>query len=946
MRLLAAAVVAWIVVPPLAAQSRPRPRAAIDSFAPATRIPVDPSVRIGTLPNGLRYYVRHNGRPEDRVELRLVVNAGSILEDEDQQGLAHFTEHMAFNGTTHFRRNDIVKYLESIGVRFGADLNAQTGFDETTYILPVPADSQAILRRSFGFLSDVASGILFDSADVVAERGVVLAEWRTGLGANERIRDKQFPVLLRGSRYANRLPIGKTAIIESATPGPLRRFWRDWYRPDLMAVIAVGDANPDTLVALIRRNFSGLRPRATRRPRTLATVPGHDSTLITITTDPEVPSSSVGVLWKLPAAKTTTVRDLRRDLVQRIYDAMFNQRLSELARKPDAPFVGAGGGSGSFVRSADYYSLGAAAKEGKLLESLDLVLTEAARVARHGFLPAELERARTSLLRSYERGFAERDKTESASFVDEYIANYLSGEAIPGIAFEYAAAQRLLPQITLAELNALASTHAGEANRVVTVTMPEKAGLVPPTESEIRTVFRKVDGATIAPWTETVAEGPLVPNAPPPGRIVSERQLAGVGVTEWTLSNGATVYVKPTDFRDDEVLMSAWSAGGMSVLPDSDVFRGAMTTTVIGNGGVGSYSQVDLSKKLAGKVAAATPFIGELSQGLSGRASPKDLETMLQLAWLRMTAPRLDSTATRAMLQQFEAVLKNKDANPNAVFSDSVQMTLGNGSPRVRTLSVASLRELDANQMLAIYRARFSNPGRFSYLFVGNVDSAALRPLVERWLAPMPVSGAPESWRDVTPRPLTGQVEKIVRKGLAPQSRTVIVLSGLGAYSRDEAYTLESLGDLLQARLLDRLRESLGATYSVSVNTNFSRRPREEWQVAITFGSAPDKADALYAAVRQELDSLRRVPPTAAEVDRVREQNRRQIELARRENQTWLEGLQERLEVGEDPATIFVLREAALAALTPAKVATAATTYLTEQNRIRFVLLPEAPPKP
>ena len=944
MRLTATLLLLVAAASPLVAQSARRARAAVDSFAPATRLPVDPAVRIGTLPNGLRYYVRRNPKPEDRVELRLVVNAGSILEDDDQQGLAHFVEHMAFNGTTHFQRNDVVKYLESIGVRFGADLNAQTGFDETTYILPLPADSQTIMRRGFEFLADVAGGILFDSAAVTAERGVVLAEWRTGLGAGERIRDKQFPVLLHGSRYATRLPIGRPEIIERATPAPLRRFWRDWYRPDLMAVVAVGDANPDSLVALIRRNFLGLRNLAAGRPRTLATIPRHDSTLITVATDPEVPSSSINVIWKLPPTRTTTVRDVRRDLVQQLADAILNQRLNELSRKPEAPFVGAGGGGGSFVRGTDSYQLGANAKEGKLLESLALVLTEAARAAQHGYLTAELDRARTSLLRGYERAFAERDKSPSDAFVDEYITHYLTGDAIPGIAYEYALAQRLLPQITIGELNAIAATRRGEANRVVTVTMPEKAELRPPTEAEIRSVFRTVAAAPLAPWTETVAEGPLVPTAPSPGRVVAVREVPGVSVTEWTLSNGARVYVKPTDFRADEVLMTAWSAGGTSVLPDSDAFRGALATTIIGNGGVGNYSQVDLTKRLTGKVANATPFIGDLSQGLSGRASPRDLETMLQLAWLRITAPRMDTTAARAMLQQFEAVLRNKDANPAAVFGDTVQMTLGNGSPRVRPLSVATLAELEPSQLLAIYRQRFGNPGRFTWLFVGNVDTASLRPLVERWIAPLPATGPAESWREVSPTLLTGQVEKTVRKGLAPQSRTVLALLGTGTWSRDDALALEFLGDVLQARLLDRLRESLGATYSVSVRTAFASRPRSEWQLAIDFGSAPDQADALYAAVRQELDSLRRVPPSDAEVDRVREQARRQLELARRENPSWLQGLQERLELGEEPATIFVAREAAIAAVTPAKLARAAATYLTEQNLVRFVLLPEMRP--
>ena len=897
-------------------------------------------MRIGTLPNGVRYYVRRNAKPEQRAELRLVVNAGSILEDNDQRGLAHFLEHMAFNGTKSFAKNDIVKYLESIGVRFGADLNAQTGFDETVYILPVPTDSAGILEKSFRFLGDVATGILFDSAEVVAERGVVLSEWRTGLGAGERIRDQQFPVIFRGSRYADRLPIGLPAVIESANPAPVRRFWRDWYRPDLMAVIAVGDADPSQLVALITKTFGTIPRRANARPRTIAAVPKHDSTLVTIATDPELTSSSVGVLWKLPPSGTRTVGDLRELMMRRLYNSMLNQRFSELSQKPDAPFVGAGAGAGNFVRGSDYYSLDAGAKEGKLLESLQLLLTEAARVQRHGFLPSELDRGRTNMLRSLERAYTERDKTPSASFVDEYIDHYLSNEGIPGVAFEYSAAKALLPTVTLAEVNALGKARSGEANRVVTVTLPKKDGLAVPTEQAVRAVFAKVAASTITPWTETVAEGALVKRAPTAGRVVAEKRYENIGLTEWTLSNGVRVFVKSTDFNADQVLMTSWSPGGASLFADSAVFRAALTTTALERGGVGEFSLIDLNKKLTGKVAAVSPFIGDLNQGLNGRASPKDLETLMQLTWLRLTSPRADTVAVQALLQQFESVLKNKDANPSAVFSDTVQVTLASGHPRARPISVSMLKELELGQMLATYKDRFGDASGMSFVFVGNVDMATFKPLVEQWLAALPTTGRTETFRDVGPKTFTGTIDKAVRKGLAPQSQTVAVLAGAAPWTREEAYLLSSVGEVLEMRLLDRLREALGGTYSVSVNTAFSRRPRQEWQVVVSYGSAPEKADTMFAAVRQELDSLRRLPPTAAEVERVKEQQRRELEVSRKQNAWWLSALQGRIENGDD-VTAILASDALITTLTPEKLATAAKKYLSETNRARFVLLPE-----
>ncbi|MBL0169152.1 MAG: insulinase family protein [Gemmatimonadaceae bacterium] len=935
---------ASLAVAPLHAQSPTRaaaPKTPTDSFRLAARLPVDPAVRVGTLSNGLKYYVRRNAKPEQRAELRLVVNAGSILEDNDQRGLAHFLEHMAFNGTKSFAKNDIVKYLESIGVRFGADLNAETGFDETIFILPVPTDSAGILEKSFRFLGDVATGILFDSLDVVAERGVVLSEWRSGLGAGERIRDLQFPVIFRGSRYAQRLPIGLPEVIEKANPAPIKRFWRDWYRPDLMAVIAVGDVDPARLEALIRQTFGAIPRRTAARPRTVATVPKHDSTLVSIATDAELTSSSVGVLWKLPPTGTRTVGEYRQMMMRRLYNSMLNQRFSELSQKPDAPFIGAGAGGGNFVRGSDYYSLDAGAKEGKLLASLQVVLTEAERVQRHGFLQSELDRGRTNLLRSLERAYTERDKTPSASFVGEYIDNYLSGDGIPGVAFEFSAAKALLPKVTLAEVNALGNERSGAANRVVTVTLPKKDGLPVPTETEIRKIFATVASSTIAPWTETVAEGALVRVAPTPGRVVAEKRYDSIGLTEWTLSNGVHVYVKSTDFNADQVLMTAWSPGGASLLPDSSVFRGAFTTTALERGGVGEFSLIDLNKKLTGKVAAVSPFIGDLNEGLNGRASPKDLETLMQLIWLRMTAPRADSIAMQALVQQFDAVLRNKDANPAAVFSDTVQVTLAGGHPRVRPLSVDMLKELDLAQMLAIYKDRFSDASDFSFLFVGNVDLATLKPLVEQWLAALPSTGRKETYRDVGPKLFSGRIDKTVRKGVAPQSQTAVLLAGADAWSREQAYILSSVGEVLEMRLNDRLREALGGTYSVGINTAFSRRPRAEWQVVINYGSAPEKADTMFAAVRQELDSLRRVPPTAAELERVREQQRRELEVARKQNNWWVSMLQGRLDNGDDVTTVFA-DDALIAGLTVEKLAAGAKKFLDESNRARFVLLPEA----
>lgn len=914
-------------------------RATVDTSSRAI-LPVDPSVRIGTLPNGLRYYVRRNAKPEKRAELRLVVNAGSILEDDDQRGLAHFIEHMAFNGTKSFAKNDIVKYLESIGVRFGADLNAYTSFDETVYILPVPTDSAGILDKSFRFLRDVAGGILFDSTEVVAERGVVLSEWRDGLGAGSRLRDKQLPVIFKGSRYADRLTIGLPAILEKANPSALKRYWRDWYRPDLMAVVAVGDADPAKLEALIRSNFGAIPRRPTPRKRTFAAVPSHDSTLVSIATDKELTTASVQVLWKRPVTLTRTVKEYRAQLAEQLYQSILNQRFSEIRLRPDAPFTGAGSGSGRFVRTAEVSSLSAGAKDGKVLETLQSLLVESERMQRFGALPAEVARAKTNLLRSYEQAYAERDKSESAQYVDEYVTNFLEQEPIPGIAYEYQLAKVLIPTLSAAEVNAIGQAQSGSANRVVTIAMPEQAGSAVPSEADVRRVFGTVLASNITPWTETVAEGALVPAAPAPGKIVAERTIAGPGITEWMLSNGIRVLVKPTDFNNDQVLMTAWSPGGGSLVSDAEALTAALAPSIIQQGGVGTFSAIDLRKKLTGKVANVSAQIGDLSEGLSGSASPRDLETMLQLAWLRVTAPRADTAVFKAFLQQYETVIKNKDANPQLVFQDTIQMTLGAGHPRVRPLSMAMLKEFDLGRMLALYKDRFADVGDMTVVFVGNVDLAALKPLVAQWIATLPSTGRKETWKETGPKPLAGQVTKMVKKGLEPTSSTIVLMSGTAPYSREQAYLLSSLADLAEMRLLDRLREALGGTYSVNVSGNLSRRPREEWQFSVQYGSSPDKAESMFAALEQELDSLRRVPPSAAELERVKEQQRREFEVQLKQNGYWLSSIRTRAEYG-DPLETMGDYLTLVNGLTADKLFAAAKQYLNETNRARFVLLPE-----
>lgn len=912
------------------------PRA--DSTAP---IPSDPALRAGRLPNGMRYYIRRNARPEQRVELRLVVNAGSVLEDDDQRGLAHFTEHMLFNGTRRFRKNDIVSYLESIGVKFGADLNAYTGFDETVYVLPVPTDKPGLLEKSFDILEDWAHGALFDSTDVVNERGVVLEEWRSGLGADTRIRDRQFPVIFRGSKYAERLPIGLPEVIRDATSAPLERFYREWYRPDNMAVVAVGDVDPARLERLVREHFGGLTPPPHERPRPTISVPPNDSALVTIVTDPEEQAGSVTVLYKHSPALVRTEGDYRRSLVGRLYNYMLNQRLAEIARRPDAPFVLAGSAYGSFVRSTDVYQLQASAKTGAILPALEAILREARRVDQHGFLPAELQRATTAILRSYERAHAEREKTESASYVEEYIQTFLTGEPSPGIEWEFREVQRILPTVTVAEVNRLGRSWITERNRVVAISAPARDSATVPDERAVLATFRAADTASIAPYTEVVSDAPLVASVPAPGRIVAESTIAELGVTVWTLSNGIHVALKPTDFKADEVMMRAWSPGGSSVVSDADYPSAMLATTVVERGGLGAFDATELSRKLVGKQARASAYIDALSQGIVGGGSTKDLETLFELTYLRFTAPRRDSSAFVAFKAQLAPFLANRSSSPEAVFSDTVLVTMAQGHPRARPIAQALLDAADLDRAYAIYRDRFADASGFTFVFVGSFSLPQMRPLAEQWLATLPSTGRHEGWRDVGIRPPSGVVEKIVHKGMEPKAETLVLYHGATPFTPETRYQLRSLSEYLEMRMLENLREALGGTYSVSVGGEATRVPHPEYSVSIQFGSAPGRADTLFRSILAVIDSTKAGQISQSDVQKVREQQQRTLEVSRRENSYWLANIAARLENEEDPRGLLRYEDF-IKGLNAAQLQAAARRFLDTSNYARFVLLPEA----
>jgi zinc protease len=926
---------------PLSAQQPARRPAA----SPA--LPADTAVHAGRLPNGFRYWVRHNKYPEHRLELRLIVRAGSILEDNDQRGLAHFIEHMGFNGTTHFAKNDLVKYLESIGVKYGADLNAETSFDETTYILPVPSDKPELVARAFDILQDWAMGVKFDTAEVAGERGVVMGEWRSGLGAGSRITNQEIPVLFKGSRYAVRLPIGDTAIIAHATAAPLRRFYRDWYRPDLMAIVAVGDYPVDSLEALIRSRFGAMRNPARQRPRTDAPVPLIPGTRMVTVADPELTTESVDLLVRRPTTTYRTEADERRNEIYNLYSSIAAQRMQELSRKPDAPFVSAGFGPSGFIRDLQVFEVSVGPKAGRGAEAFESALRELRRLSLHGVLPAELDRAKASLLRGRESAAAEQGKTESGVFIGSYENAFLRGHAIVSSADRYALAQRILPTITVTEVNAVIRDAARGPDRFLLVLGPEKAKATLPSRDTLIAILARTDTMTLPPWTEAAVADALVPNPPRPGRIVAETTYADVGVTDWHLSNGVRVLIKPTDFKSDQIYIAGEGLGGLSVIPDGQLISAGLATTVVQQSGVGAFDATALKRKLAGKIAYVGAIVDETSESFFVLTAPKDLETALQVFWLNATVPRLDTVAVAAFRSQMRNALVNRNADPATAFQDTITATITRNSPRAQPLTAERLdAEFDPRRALAIYRDWYHDYGEFTFVVVGNVNVDSLRPRIVQWLGGLPTTGEKRTWKDVEPLPPEGVINKTVRKGKEPVSEQVVVFTGPtpdASAERDLAAT--AAAQILEQRLLDTLREAMGATYGVNVSSTIERVPRKSYRTLIKFNSAPRQADTLWQSAQQIIATLRNDGPTADELQKYVAQARRETEVAVKTNDWWLGTISNHVmpDAGEAGRPLSELLQwgKRLDALTTAAVRDAARLVLDPARVARFVLLPE-----
>lgn len=905
-------------------------------------VPPDPNVRIGKLDNGLTYYIRKNSKPEKRAELRLVVNVGSTMENDDQQGLAHFCEHMAFNGTKNFKKNELVDYLESVGIKFGADLNAYTSFDETVYMLQLPTDSEKIFDKGLLVLKDWAHNQLFDSLEIEKERGVVIEEWRLRKGADERMQRKYLPILYKNSRYAERLPIGKKELLESFKHQTLKQFYQDWYRPDLQAVIVVGDIDVAQVEEKIKKQFSAIPKRDNPKPLQVFPMPDHKETLIAIATDKEANYTAVNVYYKLPREKTKTLSDYRKNIANWCYSGMLNQRLEELQKQANPPFINAYSFYGNMVRTKDNYVSNAMVKEDGIEKGLETVLTENERVKQFGFTASELERQKKDIVRYIEQQYNERDKTESGNYVYGYISNFLENEPMSSTEFDYDFFRKYVPTITLDEVNSLAKKWLsnGRENTVVVITAPEKKEAVIPSDEKILSILKNVQMKKLTAYKDNAIDKPLLAKKPNGSKVIAEKQIKEIGVTEWTLANGVKVVLKPTDFKNDEIQFSASSFGGTSLYPEKDDISASYSDNIINQSGVGDFDNIQLQKVLTGKIANVGTYISEIGEGVYGNASPKDIETMFQLIYLRFTQPRKDSIAFLAFMDEQHGYLQNRNASPNAAFYDTIGVTMSQYHQRRRPMSEALLKEINLDKAFKIYNDRFADASDFTFFFVGNFTIDSIKPFVEKYLGGLPSINRRETWKDIGVKTPKGVIAKTVKKGIEPKSSVSIQFTGDFHWNRKNRRDMYSLTNLLNIKLRESLREEKGKTYGVGCYGSPSHYPKETYNISISFGCAPDNADSLVDAALKVIDSVKQHGAEEKDIVKIKESMRRQKETDLKENRYWLNLISSSY-ANNDNVLDVLDYDKYIDNLKSDDIKNAANQYFNMSNYAKFVLMPE-----
>ena len=862
-------------------------------------IPVDTTVRIGKLPNGLTYYIRHNEYPKGQAEFFIAQKVGSILEEDNQRGLAHFLEHMCFNGTKNFPGNQVVSWLETKGVKFGQNLNAYTSIDETVYnISNVPTADIAVQDSCLLILHDWACDLLLEDAEIDKEREVIHQEWRRSMVGQMRILEKLLPKMYPGNRYGERLPIGTIDVIDNFPYKALRDYYETWYRPDQQGIIVVGDIDVDRIEAKIKEMFSHIEMPADAKERIYYPVEDTPGTIYAIGQDKEQSSTQVQLMFKRDAMPKEMKGDLSymvMDYVSHMITSMLNTRLEDMSSKPDAPFAAAGVSDGEFfiASTKDAFSVSAVAKDTDIKPVVEAIYREVLRAQRGGFTATEYARARAEYISRLEKAYKNRASRESGAYAREYAAHFTENEPIPGIEWEYQTMNMIVNQIPVEGINQIFNQYITPDNRVLLALFPEKEGVVLPTEAELAQVIAAVDAETIEAYVDNVKSEPLITNLPVAGKVVKETKNAEWGAVEWTLSNGAKVIIKPTKFKEDEILMTAVAKGGTSVVGDERANELILMPQIIGQYGLGDYTNADLQKYLAGKQVSLRPSFSEYNRQLSGSTTPKDLNSLMELTYMMFTAYNITEDEYVAMQNMFAGVLQNQEADPNYQFNKFLVEALYT-NPRNQMLSVDVVKSADRQEMLKIAKSMMENAADYTFVFVGNVDTEVLKPLVEQYIASLPGNAKKATKKVKLNKSLAmgkGTKTDVSTYKMETPQTTAAIISFADMKYTDKNQTLASMaGQILSARLISTVREKEGAVYSIGARGSMSRIANEPVSVQTVFPMKPELKEKVLGMIKKEFVDMES-NITEEEFNKVKEFMIKSAVEAKEKNGSWLRGI-------------------------------------------------------
>ncbi|WP_089779903.1 M16 family metallopeptidase [Chitinophaga sp. YR573] len=897
-------------------------------------IALDPGVKTGKLANGMQYYIKRNTEPSGRVVMYLANKVGSILETDNQRGLAHFMEHMNFNGTTHFPKNELVNYLQKSGVRFGADLNAYTTFDETIFQLPLPSDDSLLLGKGLQIMRDWAKGALLEGTEIDKERGVILEEKRLRTGVEQRIQDQTMPLILNHSRYAERVPIGTDEVLNHFSYKEIRTFYEDWYRPDLQALIIVGDIDEAKMEREIKRLFSDLKSPAKIRKREQYTVPLKGENHFLAITDNEMTSTYLRVLHKFPVQEVRTEDDYRKELIHSFYSRMMNARLAEAVRVADPAYINAGNGFEDLYGCLDAFTVNITLKPGEIERGVKAVYTEMEKVKRFGFTDAELKRTTESYLKGMDALYLEKNKKKSQSYADQYLNYFLGKSPAPGIEYYHNAAARIVPAIKLEEINNVIREYQRDTNRDIFV-VSSSSQL--PSETTVLSWISAVQNGEVAAYKEDLGKGALTAQLPAAGRIIKKTEDQQLGTTTLVLSNGVTVVLKPTTFKNNEIQLYAYSPGGTSLYSDADYESASNATALVRSSGLGTYNAVQLRNYLSGKNVQIAPYISERYEGISGVSGKEDLPQAFELIYAYFTSPRLDPDFFNASIAQARSNVVTRRSNPANVFIDTVNTLLYGNNIRKTAATVERINTINADRALAIYKERFADASDFVFTIVGSFTVEEMEPLLLKYLSVLPANGRKETARDLGLYPPDKGFSAVIKKGKEDKATVAMAYVGQYNYSQQENLLMDALSECLHIRLLERLREEEGGVYTVSVTPATYKYPVNRYSLNISFTTSPQQREKLVAAVKDELRKIKESGPSKENVEKFIAEQQRTIELKLKDNGFWLDRIVYENREGEDITGLLHYNDV-LKQVTPEKIKEMAAKYFDEGKSFVFVL--------